>query len=369
MENSNDLIYKIALSFIPNIGSANAKKLISVVGDPKDVFNEKINILSKINGIGKKAENLRNKKQIFEYAEREIKFLKKNNYKYIFYLDKEYPHRLKNCEDAPVNLFCSSDFDFNKQKIISIVGTRNATNYGINICERLITELAENNHNVTIVSGLAYGIDVCAHSAALKNNLDTIAVMGTGLNRIYPALHKKIAYDISKQGTLLTEFTSQIPPEKSNFARRNKIVAGISDATIVVESGIKGGSLITADIANSYNRDVFAFPGKVNDKQSVGCNKLIKENKAALIESYKDLEYILGWETNKNSIPKQRELFVNLNKLQNKIVDLLKKTDKSSIDYISIKLNIPISKLSTELIDLEFKGVLICLPGNIYKLI
>jgi len=307
MENSNDLIYKIALSFIPNIGSVNAKKIISIAGSPKGVFDEKINVLSKIKGIGKKAENLKNKKQIFEYAEREIEFLIKNNYHYSFYLDEKYPHRLKNCTDAPINLFYSSNFDFNKSKIISVVGTRKATDYGKDVCNKLITELAENNHNVTIVSGLAYGIDVCSHKVALKNNLDTIAVMGTGLNRIYPALHKNIAHKISEQGCLLTEFTSQRPPEKTNFARRNRVVAGISDATIIVESGAKGGSLITADIANSYNRDVFAFPGKIGDEYSAGCNKLIKINKAALIESYKDIEYILGWETSHKSIPQQKK--------------------------------------------------------------
>ncbi len=369
MENNNNLLYKIALSFIPNVGSVYAKKLISVTGSPKAVFDEKINILSKIQGIGNKAENLKNKKQIFEYAEREINFLIKNNYYYAFYLDDKYPYRLKNCEDAPVNLFYSTNYDFNKQKIISIVGTRQATDYGKEICNKLISELAENNHNVVIVSGLAYGIDVCSHKAALKNNLDTIAVMGTGLNRIYPALHKNIAAKISKQGTLLTEFTSQLPLEKTNFARRNRVVAGISDATIVVESGEKGGSLITADIANSYNRDVFAFPGKVGDNYSAGCNKLIKINKAALIESYKDLEYILGWETSEKSIPQQKELFVNLTGLQSEIVEALKQTNKLSIDRLSINLNVPISKLSAELIDLEFKGVLTCLPGNIYKLI
>ena len=369
MENSNNIIYKIALSFIPNIGSVNVKKIISIVGSPKAVFDEKINILSKIQGIGKKAENLKNTKQIFKYAEREIEFLIKNNFYHTFYLDDKYPYRLKNCVDAPVNLFYSADFDFNKQKIISIVGTRKATDYGQEICNKLISDFAENNHNVTIVSGLAYGIDVCSHKTALKNNLDTIAVMGTGLNRIYPALHKNIAKQISQQGCLLTEFTSQLPPEKTNFARRNRIVAGISDATIVVESGEKGGSLITADIANSYNRDVFAFPGKINDKYSAGCNKLIKTNKAALIESYKDIEYILGWETTSKTIPQQKELFVDLNKLQTEIVELLKKSNKKSIDYLSINLKTPISKLSAELIDLEFKGILTCLPGNIYKLI
>lgn len=369
MEKSNDILYEIALSFIPNIGPIYAKKLIEFTGSPRAIFEEELAALSKIPGIGNKSKNLKFKKEILLKSEKEITFLINNNYKHYFYQDKNYPNRLKNCIDSPVNLFSTSKYDFNKQKIISIVGTRNATNYGLEVCNELITNLCKNNHNATIVSGLAYGIDVCSHKAALKNNLDTIAIMGTSLNTIYPALHKNIAMQIKKQGCLLTEFTTQDITDKKNFAKRNRIIAGISDATIVVESDLKGGSLITADIANSYNRDVFAFPGRSGDKNSKGCNALIKTNKAALIDSFKDLEYILGWEKSKNTISHQKQLFVELNSTQTKIIEILKNKNNLSIDFISTNLKIPISKLSFELIDLEFKGVISCLPGSLYKLI
>jgi DNA processing protein len=238
-----------------------------------------------------------------------------------------------------------------------------------NICNELIRDLNENGHNAIIVSGLAYGIDIVSHKAALKNSLKTIAVLGHGLDRIYPSSHKKIAKNIISQGALLTEFLSDTNPDRANFVKRNRIIAGLSDATIVVESAEKGGSLITADIANSYNRDVFAFPGRVNDKYSVGCNKFIKSNRAALIENFKDLEYILGWDVGEAK-PKviQKKLFVNLSDDEKIIVEFLKENDKQSIDIICVKTNFPMSKVSAMLLNLEFSGIVKSLPGKYYSL-
>jgi DNA processing protein len=294
-------------------------------------------------------------------------FLEKNGIKSYFLLDKEYPERLKHCEDSPIIMYFKGNANLNKQKIISIVGTRNATQYGKEHCNELVKNLQINGHNPLIVSGLAYGIDICAHKAALKNNLSTIAVLGHGLRTLYPASHKKFAREIIDSGGLLTEFSGKAKLDPSNFVKRNRIIAGMADATIVVESGAKGGSLITADIANSYNRDVFAFPGRVNDKQSIGCNRLIKTNRAALIENINDLEYMLGWEKHKKQAI-QKQLFIELSADEQTVVDALKAEENSSIDIICLKTNFPMSKVSSILLKLEFSGLVKSFPGKIYKL-
>lgn len=367
--NDELLKYKIGIALIPGIGFITAKKLIAYVGSVEGVFKEKKSNLVKIPDIGSHlADNIVNH-NVFDRVEEEIKFISQYNIKPFFYLDKDYPQRLINCYDAPLLLFAKGDVDFNQSKVISIVGTRNATERGRDICNELIKDLNDNGHNAIIVSGLAYGIDVVSHKAALKNNLKTIAVLGHGLDRIYPSSHTSIAKEIINQGALVTEFLSYTNPDRANFVKRNRIIAGLSDATIVIESAVKGGSLITADIANSYNRDVFAFPGRVNDKYSVGCNKFIKSNRAALIENFKDLEYILGWKA-EEAKPKviQKKLFVNLTDDEKIIIEFLKENDKQSIDNICLKTQFPMSKVSAMLLNLEFSGIIKSLPGKYYSL-
>jgi DNA processing protein len=368
--NNKDLKYKIALSLIPKVGHVTAKKLVAYVGSFEGVFKEKKSNLQKIPGIGSKLSDLIAKADVLTKAEEEIEFINKNNINVLFYLDKHYPERLKNCDDAPILIYTLGQIDLNVRKVISIVGTRKATVEGMSFCEKLIKDLKNREHNPIIVSGLAYGIDAAAHNAALENGLLTVAVLGHGLDIIYPASHKKMARDILKQGMLVTDFPSKSIRDKNNFVKRNRIIAGLSDATIVIESGEKGGALVTADIANSYNRDVFAVPGRVTDNYSVGCNNLIKTNKAAMLTSVEDLEYLMGWEAGKNKNDAvQKNLFVNLTKEQKNIVEILEKEPELSIDNICIRCNMPTSKVSPILLDLEFMGVLKALPGKTYKLI
>ncbi|MDR3286733.1 MAG: DNA-processing protein DprA [Prevotellaceae bacterium] len=362
------LKYYIAIEHIPNVGSVTAKKLIAFFGGIEAVFFEKKAVMSKILGIGDVLVNsiLSNRDESLKIAEKEIIFIEKNKIKTFVYTEKEYPKRLQLCDDSPVVFFSKGDVDFNSAKILSIVGTRKSTDYGTAVCEKLIADLAV-THKPVIVSGLAYGIDVCAHKSALQNGLKTVAVMGTGLNMIYPAQHRNIASQIIQQGALITDFTSQAKFDRTNFLSRNRIIAGLADATIVVESGKKGGALVTADIATSYNRDVLAFPARVGDEYSAGCNWLIKTNKAALIEEMKDIEYVLGW-MSKLDKPKQLPLFDTLSEKEMIIINHLKKTDTDTIDNISHETKVPMSQLSAMLLTLEFGGYIKSLPGKSYTL-
>jgi DNA processing protein len=367
---SDDLKYKIALSLIPKVGHITAKKLVSYVGGFEGVFSETKKNLMKIPGIGLFLANSIVNSDAISIAEEEISFIKKNKINPIFYLDKQYPERLKHCEDAPILIYTLGNVDLNSRKVISIVGTRKATIEGVSFCEKLIKDLKDREHNPIIVSGLAYGIDAVAHQTALDNGMETIAVLGHGLDIIYPASHKKLARSIVNQGMLITDFPSKSIRDKNNFIKRNRIIAGLSDATIVIESGEKGGSLITADIANSYNRDVFAVPGRVSDLYSKGCNSLIKANKAAMLTSIEDLEYMLGWEPGKKDTEAiQRDLFVNLNTEEKIITEILKEFSELPIDSICLKSNMSTSKVSPILLNLEFMGVVKTLPGKKYKLI
>lgn len=368
MPNNEDLLYQIGLTLIPGIGSINAKKLVSYIGNVRDIFKETKQKLLKIPGIGEILANEIINQNVLHIAENELKFIEKEKINITFYLDKNFPERLKNCEDSPIILFYKGNTDFNSRKILSIIGTRNNTPEGKDITDKLIEYLATSGHNPIIVSGLAYGIDIIAHKAAIKNNLQTFAVLGHGLDIIYPAQHKSIADKIITQGALITEFLSKSRIDKQNFVKRNRIVAGISDATIVVESAEKGGALITAEIANSYNRDVFAFPGRITDKFSEGCNKLIKTNKAVLIESYKDIEYILGWDTTENKKKEvQTTLFYEFTDDEKKIISTLKEQNELLIDTISSRTQLPMSKVSALLLNLEFAGMVKCLPGKIFS--
>lgn len=364
---NESLKYRIALTLIHHIGDVRARNLVSYCGSVEAVFKEKRTALEKIPGIGTAGAKAILQQDVFRRAEEEIAFIAQNHITPIFYLDEAYPKRLLHCEDGPIMLYMKGNTDLNAKKIISIVGTRDATDYGKELCEKLVRDLAA--FNPLIVSGLAYGIDICAHKAAMDNGMQTVGVLAHGLDKVYPALHKAAAEKMIKQGALLSDFPSGTKPDRENFPRRNRIVAGMADATIVVESKKDGGSLITADIANSYNRDVFAFPGKVGDETSEGCNNIIKQNKAALIQSAADVSYIMGWETvQKKNAPLQKQLFVELKPDEEILVNVLKEKNGLSVDDICFMVKMPMSKVSTILLTLEFSGIVRSLPGKIYKL-
>jgi DNA processing protein len=361
----NTLKYKIGIGLIPMIGCIMARKLIAYTGGVEAVFTEKRSNLLKIPSVGEAIAREISSQQVLQRAEREIEFMEKNDIKALFYLDKGFPARLQHCEDAPLILFVKGDANMDSPKILSIVGTRSATEYGKELCSKIISGLAANHQELLIVSGLAYGIDICAHKEALANNLQTVAVLGHGLGTVYPGLHKNIAARIVKQGALTTEFLHDAGPDKPNFVKRNRIIAGMADATLVVESAVRGGALITADLANSYNRDVLAIPGRSHDEFSAGCNKLIKTNKAALVEGAEDIEYILGWQVEKRKTT-QRNLFPKLAPEELKIFNVLKENGELTIDILCLKAEMPVSKASALLLNMEFSGVVRSLPGKVY---
>jgi len=368
MENTEDLEYKLAISLIPGIGSVTARNLIAYVGSVEGVFQEKEKNLMKIPGVGEVNAQKVVRQNVLERAKKEVEFILKNRIKTFFYLDENYPTRLKNCSDAPIILFYKGNANLNERRIISVVGTRNATNYGKDVCDELIRNFSQRNYPLLVVSGLAYGIDVQAHKACLKYDIPTVGVFAHGLDNIYPALHAPIATKMLEKGGVLTDFISESKIDRQNFLRRNRIIAGLADATIVVESAEKGGALVTADIANSYNRDVFAFPGRSNDPFSKGCNKLIKFNEAVLIENVADIEKAMNWDvkTSSNRVF-QTSLFVELTPEEQKLVDLLKGGDRF-VDEITIETQMPMSRVSALLLGLEFKGLIISLPGKMYRL-
>ncbi|MBI2270348.1 MAG: DNA-protecting protein DprA [Bacteroidetes bacterium] len=364
----NELLkYKIGITLIPGIGDVLAKNLISYCGSIEGVFKEKKAKLQKIPGIGLVLADAIRNHNVLERAEQEIRFIEKYKIAPLFYLDDDYPQRLKHCHDSPVMLYYKGKADLNTKRVVGVVGTRNATLYGKKICQDLVSGLAD--HDVLIVSGLAYGVDICAHKAALTNDLPTIGVLAHGLDKIYPAAHRSTAEKMLAKGGLLTEFLSQTQPDRENFPKRNRIVAGMADATIVIESKDEGGSLITADIANSYNRDVFAFPGKVDDEYSVGCNQLIKNNKAALIESAADVLRLMGWEKQKQKkkTVQQRSLFHNLSPEEEAVVAILREKPVG-IDELCLTAKLNMSKVSMLLLNLELTGVVRSLPGKVYSL-
>jgi DNA processing protein len=359
---------RIALTLLPEVGSVKAKALVSYCGSVEGVFSQKKNHLEKIPGIGPLTAAAIVSHDVFQLAEKEAEFVMKNKITPLFYLDANYPARLKNCDDSPVMLYFKGNADLNAQKLIAVVGTRNSTQYGKQVCEKLVEGFSA--HNITIVSGLAYGIDIIAHRLALKNNLPTIGVLAHGLDKIYPDVHANTAVKMLDNGGLLTEFVSKTKPDKQNFPARNRIVAGMVDAVIVVESALKGGALITAELANSYNRDVFAVPGKVNDLYSQGCNRFISENKAALLESPEQFIKAMNWdEKEKKAKPnRQMVIFNELGEEEKVLVDLLQQNGKLNIDTLILQSKLPVSKVSSTLLNLEFAGVLRSLPGKMYQL-
>ncbi|MBC8051734.1 MAG: DNA-protecting protein DprA [Sphingobacteriaceae bacterium] len=361
------LFHQIALTLIPGVGSVNSRLLLKHFGSAEDVFKAKKSQLLLIPGIGEKTASSILQHDFFERVEKEMDFIEKYKIRAFFYTSEDYPKRLKNCYDAPILLYYKGNADLNSSRVVSIVGTRNATQYGKELTNMLVDELKK--HNVLVVSGLAYGIDAMAHKACLRQNMPTVGVVGHGLDRIYPAQHRALAEKMISEGGLLTEFPSQTNPDRENFPKRNRIVAGMADATVIVEASLTGGALITAELANSYNRDVFSFPGNVNEEFSAGCNFLIKTNRANLITSAKDLEYILGWVNYQSKDEKkQLSLCLNLSDDEKRITDVLSSKGQTGVDVLALETQLPQSKLAITILGLEMQGILIALPGKMYKL-
>lgn len=364
---NNDLLYQIALTRVPNIGDVHAKALVHIYGNAQAIFKAKKKELEAIEGIGTvRAKSIKDFTD-FTTCEEEITFIEKYKISPLFITDKKYPQRLLNCYDSPVILYYRGTASLNTSKIISIVGTRNSSEYGKLVCEKLIEQLTE--QNILVVSGLAFGIDTIAHKAALKNNLQTVGVLAHGLAKMYPPQNKTLAKQMTEQGGLLTDFISNTNPDKQNFPKRNRIVAGMCDALVVIESGKKGGSLITAELGNGYNKDVFAIPGKITDSRSEGCNYLIKQNKASLITSAEDLIELMNWAPKeKIKQKKQRELFIELTTDEKIVVDILQQQESIQIDELYFKSGLSSSAVASALLMLEMQNVLIALPGKVYKL-
>jgi DNA processing protein len=364
---ANELLYQIALTLVPNIGPVQAKILLQHC-EAEELFHAKKHFLEKIEGIGPVRAASVSSFTDFSRAEEEIKFIEKYKIKTLFLTDAAYPKRLLNCYDSPTLLYYKGEADLNAAKIIAIIGSRSHTDYARQVTEKLTKELAA--QNVTIVSGLAFGVDAIAHKAAVKNNLPTIGVLAHGLDQIYPAEHSALAKDMVKNGGgLLTEFRSKSKPDKHNFPSRNRIVAGMCDATVVVETSIKGGSMITAELANGYNKDVFAYPGKITDAKSAGCNYLIKSNKALLLSDTQELIDTMGWQqTKKDKARKQRELFIELTADEKIVVEILKEKDAVAIDEINQKSGLSSSAVAAAILSLELQNVIVSLPGKLYRL-
>lgn len=362
-----ELFYLLALLKVDGVGDVMAKKLLTQFGNAELIFKTKMNQIAAIDGVGSALlKNMRDK-TVFEKANKELEFIKANTVDVTFFQDTDYPDRLKHCFDAPVLIFSAGNINLKNRKIISIVGTRQITSYGTDFCRSLIEDLAP--LNPVIVSGFAYGVDIVAHQLAMENNLQTIGVLAHGLNQIYPKTHKKYIARMEENGGFITEFWSSSNPDRENFVRRNRIVAGISEATIVIESADRGGSLITANIANDYNRDVFAVPGRTTDVYSMGCNNLIKTQKANVLTCAADLVYILNWDIESKGKSVQKQLFVELEADEQKIYDFLLKNGKELLDTIALSCDFPIYKISGILLNMELKGVVRPLPGKLFEAI
>ena len=361
----HELIYQIAITLIPGIGDISGKKFVAYCGSAEAIFMEKRKALEKISGMREVTlDALSNPKDILKRAEQEVDFIERNDIKPLFYQDADYPRRLLQCDDSPLMLYYKGNANLNASRVVAIVGTRNVTEYGKENCVNLVNELVD--EQVLVVSGLAYGVDTIAHRSSVKAGIPTVGVLGNGFQQIYPAANKKLAAEMLANGGLLTECMSGTQPDRENFRRRNRIIAGMSDAVIVIESALKGGSLITADLANSYSRDVFAYPGRVMDLYSQGCNYLIRTNRAHLMESVANLRYVMRWER-PHGEERQTSIFRELNDEEKKIMDCFENQSIVNLDDLIVKTELPTTKLASLLLNLEFDGILMALPGKRYQ--
>ncbi len=363
----DELYYQVALTMIPEVGPVRTRSLIEHFGEASAVFKAKKKEISAVEGIGEWCAGYIKNWDAFSEVEEEIAFTEKHHIQSLFITDKDYPQRLLHCYDPPTLLYYRGTANLNHSRIISIIGTRSHTEYGKQVTEQLIASLQ--TQQAYIVSGLAFGIDAIAHKTSLQYRIPTIGVLAHGLDTIYPAQHKALAKDMLLQGGLLTEFRKKNKPDKHNFPKRNRIVAGIADATIVIETATKGGSMITAELAHTYNRDLFAVPGKITDSKSSGCLKLIQQNKAVLLTSGEQLIEIMGWQEKKKAFKKQIELFIDLSDDEKKIVTLLKEKESLPIDEIYIRSGLSSSSVAAAILNLELQSVVCSLPGKLYKLL
>lgn len=359
------LKYAIGLGLIEGVGPITARRMIDICGSPKAVFEDMETLKPYLQKNRKINPSHLDFKRVEDRVEKELDFIKKNKISVHYCESDSFPSKLKQCLDAPLVLYSIGKTDWENKKIVSIVGTRRNTAYGHKMTKEIVEGLKE--HDVLILSGLALGIDSYAHKYAIECGLQTIGTMAHGLDQVYPTSHRSLAKKMCQNGGLITEFLSGTIPDRENFPKRNRIVAGMADCTVVVESKHYGGSLITADLANDYNRDVFAFPGRIGDEVSAGTNKLIKAQKAHLIESVKDLEFIMGW-TKKEKKPKQQKLMLKLKPNEELIYKVLQ-DGTANIDDIALKTGLSMSVLSATLLGMEFGGITKSLPGKSYALV
>lgn len=370
-DKQQELIYAIALTKVRTLNAVNIRLLMKAAGSATEVYAHRKDIKQLMPEANERlAAALNEMDYAVQLAEREMEFINSKRMRAMTMQDDEYPQRMLECEDAPLVLYCCGDVDLNRQHVINIIGTRKCTEYGRELCYNFVTELKQLVPDVLIVSGLAYGIDINAHRASLANGIDTVGVLAHGLDNIYPHLHRQTAIEmVNNGGGLLTEYTTNTTPEKGNFVARNRIVAGISDACVVVESAARGGSLITAGLSLDYNREVFAFPGRVSDLSSAGCNNLIAKHEASLITCAEDMVNALGWTPNNRKKAVQQELFVELTEEETAIVNALAGVDDKHINQLAIDTNISYSRVSMLLFELEMKGIIKALGGARYHLI
>src|SRR5690554_2237661 len=361
----DEVFYQLALSQVDNIGVMSVKKLIRHFGTAREVFNLSSRELMQVPGMSLIRAGSIASFRNFDSIERNFEFAEKEGVEIISFQDANYPNRLNHCSDGPVVLFKKGPADLSAKRMVSIVGTRKISDYGKQVTRELVESMLP--YNITVVSGLAYGVDIRAHMACLELGMPTIGVLAHGLDSVYPNSHTRHANQMAEKGALLSEFGIGTIPDRENFPKRNRIVAGMTDATIVVESGVSGGSIITANLAAGYYRDVFAIPGRVHDSRSEGCNRLIKSNKAALLESAKDLEYIMGWAKSEAVKPVQTKIFIDLQPNEEKLLDFLREKGKTQIDEISLSTELPMSAVMVNLLTLELNGLVRSLPGKVYE--
>lgn len=361
-----NLLYEVALTMIPGIGDVNAKKLVAYCGGAEAVFQEKKKNLLQIAGIGERTVESIVSQNVLSRAEKELSFTERNGIRILYYLNHDYPKRLQHCYDSPVILYCKGSTNLNVEKVVGVVGTRNVTEYGKMMTDKLINDLVDDN--VLVVSGLAYGVDTCAHKAALKNNLVTAAVLAHGFQTLYPPANVGLARKmIENGGCLITEHISGTEPDKENFPKRNRIVSGMIDCLIVVESAAKGGALITAEIANNYDREVFAVPGRLGDVYSEGCNKIVRNSKANLLTSIDDIRYIMRWNEDKKVQPRQMRMFRDFSLEEQMVMEVFGDDNVVYLDKIITDTNLSPTKIASILLSLEFDGILTALPGKRYQ--
>lgn len=361
------IIYQLALTFIPGIGPKTGRALLEHYGNSRDLFKAPLKDIKHVTGISEVNVKAFRDAEIMQKAEDELKFITKHNISVLFCIHASYPSRLNNCSDAPLLLYYKGNAELNASKIVAIVGTRKNTDYGAKICEELIEGL-QSQEGILIMSGLASGIDSVAHKKSIVSGIPTVGVLAHGIDSIYPASNKALSNEMVKNGGVLTEYVSKTKPDRFNFPMRNRIVAGMSDVTVVIESDVAGGALITAHLAAGYNREVAAFPGRVNDSRSAGCNELIRTNVASMITKADDLLELMNWNTGKKPKTVQKQLFLNLSPEEQKIIDTLQAKDSVHSDELFHQTGLNSSQLASVLLQLEMQGLVKTLPGKYYRI-